>query len=69
MEPYPTRGREVVSIVAKADIGKIAESAQPAAGRSKVELLKGGDFLRVWINKGDANYLIHLMVQGAAGSN
>jgi hypothetical protein len=58
------KGREVVSIVAKADIGKIAESSQPAAGRSKVELLKGGDFLRVWISKGDANYLIHLMVAG-----
>ena len=63
------KGREVVSIVAKPDIGKIAESSQPGAGKSKVELLKGGDFLRVWINKGDANYLIHLQVQGAAGSN
>ena len=63
------KGREVVSIVAKPDIGKIAESSLPAAGKSKVELLKGGDFLRVWINKGDANYLIHLQVQGAAGSN
>jgi hypothetical protein len=63
------KGREVVSIVAKSDIGKIAESTQPAAGRSKVELLKGGDFLRVWISKGDANYLIHMMVSGAAGSN
>ena len=58
------KGREVVSIVAKADIGKIAESSQPGAGKSKVELLKGGDFLRVWINKGDANYLIHLQVAG-----
>ena len=63
------KGREVVSIVAKSDIGKIAESSLPGAGKSKVELLKGGDFLRVWINKGDANYLIHLQVQGAAGSN
>jgi hypothetical protein len=58
------KGREVVSIVAKADIGKIAESSLPAAGKSKVELLKGGDYLRVWINKGDANYLIHLQVAG-----
>jgi hypothetical protein len=58
------KGREVVSIVAKTDIGKIAESSVPGAGKSKVELLKGGDFLRVWISKGDANYLIHLMVAG-----
>jgi hypothetical protein len=58
------KGREVASIVAKTDIGKIAESSVPGAGKSKVELLKGGDFLRVWISKGDANYLIHLMVAG-----
>ena len=30
------------------------------AGR-KVELLKGDDYLRVWINRGGTNYLIHLV--------
>src|SRR5262245_21210980 len=55
-------GREVASIVPQADIAQVADSKrQPAAGSSRVELLKGEDYLRVWINRGGANYLIHLL--------
>lgn len=55
-------GREVASIVPQADIAQIADSKrQPAAGSSRVELLKGEDYLRVWINRGGTNYLIHLV--------
>jgi len=54
-------GREAASIVPQADIAQIADSKrQPAAGSSRVELLKGDDYLRVWINRGGTNYLIHL---------
>lgn len=55
------KGREVVSIFNKSDVGKIAEGTPPAAGRAKVETLKGNDYIRVWINKGDSHYLIHLV--------
>lgn len=55
-------GREVASIVPQADIAQVADSKrQPAAGSSRVELLKGEDYLRVWINRGGVNYLIHLV--------
>jgi hypothetical protein len=54
------RGREVVSIVPQGEIGQIAQGRVPAAGTSKVELLKGNDYLRVWINRGGTHYLIHL---------
>lgn len=55
-------GREVASIVPQADIAQVADSKrQPAAGSSRVELLKGEDYLRVWINRGGMNYLIHLV--------
>lgn len=55
------KGREVVSIVANSDIGKLAESGVPGTGRAKVELLKGNDYLRVWINRGGNHFLIHLV--------
>jgi len=55
------KGREVVSIVAQTDIGKLAESGMPGTGRAKVEMLKGNDYLRVWINRGGNHYLIHLV--------
>jgi hypothetical protein len=58
-------GREVASIVPAADISKVAKGKPPAAGSAKVELLKGGDYLRVWINKGGNHYLVHLGVPSA----
>jgi hypothetical protein len=55
------KGREVVSIVPPSEIGKVAEDRAPAAGGSKVEMLKGNDYIRVWINRGGVHYLIHLV--------
>jgi opacity protein-like surface antigen len=62
------KGREVVSIVPQAEIGQVADGKPPRPGASKVELLKGNDYLRVWINKGGTHYLIHLPT-GAAATN
>jgi hypothetical protein len=54
-------GREVASVIPQSDIDQIADSKRrPAVGASRVELLKGEDYLRVWINRGGSNYLIHL---------
>ena len=53
-------GREVVTIVPQADIGKVQKDSPPRAGASKVEMLKGGDYFRVWFNKGGTHYLMHL---------
>jgi hypothetical protein len=54
-------GREVASIVSAADIDQVADSRRrPAAGANRVELLKGDDYLRVWINRGGMHYIIHL---------
>jgi hypothetical protein len=54
------KGREVASIVPQEDIAKIAESGRVAPGASRVEMLKGDEFLRVWINRGGTHYLIHM---------
>ena len=62
------KGREVVSIVPQAEIKLVAKDAPPPSGGSKVQLLKGGDYLRVWINRGGTHYLVHLPTGSTAGS-
>jgi len=53
-------GREVVSIVPNTETKLVQKDTPPKPGASKVETLKGGDYTRVWINKGGNYYLIHL---------
>jgi hypothetical protein len=55
------KGREVVSIVPAAEAKLVQKDTPPASGGSKVETLKGGDYVRVWINKGGNYYLVHLV--------
>jgi hypothetical protein len=69
------KGREVVSIVPAEEVDDTQQGPDLFVGKShvpkngsKVELLKGGDYLRVWINRGGNNYLVHLPPSGAAGT-
>ena len=55
-------GREVASIVSADDMKAMAKGARPKANSSLVQTLKGGDYLRVWVNKDNTNYLINLPV-------
>lgn len=55
-----TKGREVVSIVPENEIKGVAYDTPPRAGGSKVEMLRGNDYVRVWINRGGNHFLIHL---------
>ena len=59
------RGGKVVAkalatVVSNADIGPIAKGPKPPANGSRVDTLKGNDYVRVWINHGGDNYLIHM---------
>ena len=54
------KGREVVSIVPQNEVKNVVKDAPPRAGMSKVQLLKGNDYMRIWINKGGNYYLVHL---------
>ena len=54
-------GKEVVSIVPANEAKLVQKDTPPASGGSKVETLKGGDYVRVWINKGGNYYLVHLV--------
>jgi len=53
-------GREVATVVSDTDVKTIAKGPQPAKGGSRVDMLKGNDYVRVWINRGGNNYIIHL---------
>jgi hypothetical protein len=56
-------GREVVSIVPQAEMKDLQvgpDGGRPGAGGARVEMLKGDDYLRVWINRRGVNYLLHL---------
>ena len=54
------KGREVVSIVPNDEIKLVQKDAPPGANGAKVETLKGGDYVRVWINRAGNYYLVHL---------
>ncbi len=64
MQGGTVKGREVVSIVPQAEIKMVVKDAPPAANGSKVQILRGNDYLRVWINKAGNHYLIHLPAGG-----
>ena len=56
-------GREVVSIVPSAEVKDLqpGPDAPPSTKTaSKVEMLKGNDYLRVWISRAGVIYLIHM---------
>jgi hypothetical protein len=57
------QGREVVSIVPASelkDLNSQAKGPKPASGATRVEMLKGDEYLRVWINNRGVNYLLHM---------
>jgi hypothetical protein len=62
------KGREVVSILPAAESKLVVKDAPPPSGSSRVQTLKGGDYLRVWFNKGGNHYLINLPT-GSSGMN
>jgi hypothetical protein len=54
------KGREGVSIVPQAEVKTVVKDTPPGPGASKVQMLRGNEYVRVWINKGGNHYLIHL---------
>ena len=54
------KGKAVASIVPPDQIHQVAEERVPSPGHSRVDVLKGNDYVRVWINKAGDSYLIHL---------
>ena len=55
------KGKEVVSIVPAAEIAGVANDPAPGRNRSKVEMLRNNEFVRVWINRDGNHFLVHLV--------
>ena len=55
-------GREMASVIAAADIESIAKGPAPKPNTARVDELKGGEHVRVWINSTGTHYLINLPV-------
>ena len=53
-------GREVATVIFEDDIKTVAKGARPGLNGSRVEMLKGGDYWRVWINRDGKNYIINM---------
>jgi hypothetical protein len=57
-------GREVVSIVPASELKDLMPGPdnlpRAGAGSARVEMLRGNDYVRVWINRGGVHYLIHM---------
>jgi DNA-nicking Smr family endonuclease len=45
-----------------AEAKAVTKGSGPASGASKVQLLKGNEYIRVWVRQGDTHYLVHLAV-------
>lgn len=57
-------GREVVSIVPEGEVKLVTKDTPPTRNGSKVQVLRGNEYLRVWINRGGNYYLIHFPIEG-----
>ncbi len=56
------KGRELSSVILSTEVKEAIKGTPPAANSAKVELLSGGEYLRIWANRGGNHYLIHLPV-------
>ena len=54
------RRAQVATVVPQAEIAQVADGPRPAAGGSRVDMLKGNDYVRVWVNRSGMNYILHL---------
>jgi hypothetical protein len=53
-------GREVATVLTGPEAKAVTKGPGPASGSSKTELLKGNEYLRIWVRRGGTHYLVHL---------
>jgi hypothetical protein len=55
-------GRELASVVSGGEIGEVVKGPEPKPNAVRVDLLKGGEYLRVWMNSAGTHYIVNLSV-------
>jgi hypothetical protein len=53
---------EVAEVLRDDDRPAVGASAQPSRGGTRVDMLQGGEFLRISVKRGTDQYLIHLPI-------
>jgi hypothetical protein len=53
-------GREVATVISNGEIDQVVKAAKPKPDGSRVDVLKGGDYVRVWIHRGGVHYIINM---------
>ena len=59
------RGRELATVVTPAELKAVTDMTPPAPGAARIQMLRGGEYVRVWINRGGTQYLVHLSTSAA----
>jgi hypothetical protein len=54
------KGREMATVVTGPQAKAVLNGRGPASGSSRTDVLKGNDYLRIWVNRGGTHYLVHL---------
>ena len=55
--------KEMASVVTDAVMAsEVADRGRPKPGQTWLQTLKGGDYYRVWVNKGGMHYLVNLAI-------
>ena len=58
------KGKELCTVLSSSEVSAVVKDTPPASGTSKVQVLKGNDYIRVWINRSGTYYLVHLATSG-----
>ena len=53
-------GRELATVIPASEIDAVAKGPAPRINSARVDMLKGDEYVRVWINRGTEHYIIHL---------
>jgi hypothetical protein len=60
--------RETAEVLRDDDLPAVGAPSQSVQNGTKVEMLKGGEFLRISIKRDGARYLVYLPIAGAEGA-
>lgn len=55
-------GREVATVISKEEMAAVAKGPGPRPDAARVDVLKGGQYIRAWINHANVNYIINLPI-------
>jgi hypothetical protein len=57
------KGKELATVVTGEEAKAVVGGTGPAAGAARTQVLKGNDYLRIWVRRGATHYLVHLAIK------